>query len=452
MARTAKMNMIMHGDGHVGVYQHDGLINVGGVFENRFDVVLINPPFGAHVEKDMRITSYDVPTEQEKQLYTACYGEEYVEKVYAPILQASQEKINVSLKGKRLLDLYEVNSNNTEILFIERCINLLKPGKKSGIVLPEGVLDNPALQRVRQFVEKRARILNITSIPSDVFLSSGANIKPSLLFIQKYKEGETPDEDYELTITKVTDAGISSTGLPSQNAELPVAANEVLSWLRGEPLADMRYTKIVRRSDLLSWSVKQLFDRPIVNFNPAYPLVKLNELLTLSRNAVEIKPEETYTRLTVKLFNKGVTVRDSLKGKEIGTKRQTRVKAGQFVISKIDGKSAAFGVISPALEGAIVTPDFMVYDIREDRVLPDYLQLVLKNEAILNQFASSSSGTTGRRRLSQQVFEQTAIALPPIEVQRSLLADILQLKESMNALEVKMAQSLNQFNKSIFEK
>jgi hypothetical protein len=350
-----------------------------------------------------------------------------------------------------LLDLFEVNNNNTEILFIERCINLLKPGKKAGIVLPEGVFDNPVLQRVRQFVEKRARILNITSIPSDVFLSSGANIKPSLLFIQKYKENETHEEDYELTITKVMDAGVSSTGLPSQNEELPVAAREVFEWMRGNPLPNMRYTKIVRRSDLLSWSVKKLFDRPVVNFNPTYPLVKLGELLTLSKNVVEIMPEETYTRLTVKLFNKGVIVRDSLKGGKIGTKRQTKVKAGQFVISKIDGKSAAFGVISPSLEGAIVTPDFLVYDIREDRVLPDYLQLVLNNEAILNQFAISSSGTTGRRRLSQQVFEQTTIALPTVEQQRSQLADILHHKDSMKTLETKMALSLDQFNKIIFK-
>jgi hypothetical protein len=313
------------------------------------------------------------------------------------------------------------------------------------------VLDNPALQRVRQYVEKRVRILNITSIPSDVFLSSGANIKPSLLFIQKYKEDEMPVDDYELTITKVTDAGISSTGLPSQNEELPVATREVLSWLRGEPRTDMRYTKIVRRSDLLTWSVKPLFDRPTAHFNPAYPLVKLNELLVPNKNSIEILPEETYTRITVKLFNKGITKRDALKGKEIGTKRQTRVKTGQFVISKIDGKSAAFGIISPSLDGAIVTPDFLVYDIREDRVLPEFLQLVLQNPSILNQFASSSSGTTGRRRLSQQVFERTSIALPPISVQRSLLADILQIKESMLKLEIQMAQSLNQFNQSIFK-
>lgn len=46
MARTAKMNMIMHGDGHGGVHHHDGLLNVNGIWEGRFDVILTNPPLG----------------------------------------------------------------------------------------------------------------------------------------------------------------------------------------------------------------------------------------------------------------------------------------------------------------------------------------------------------------------------------------------------------------------
>ena len=75
-----------------------------------------------------------------------------------------------------------------------------------------------------------------------------------------------------------------------------------------------------------------------------------------------------------------------------------------------------------SLEGAIVTPDFLVYDIDTTQILPEYLELVLTNEAILNQFSNSSSGTTGRRRLSQKVFENTLIALPSIEEQRNLTA------------------------------
>ena len=450
MARTSKMNMIMHGDGHVGVYLHDGLINIGGVYDNNFDVILINPPFGAHVEKDMRITSSDIPTDREKALYEELFGSEYISKVYTPIKEYAQEIGKDKKIGKRILELYQINNNSTEILFIERCINLLKPGKRAGIVLPEGVLDNPALDRVRRFIESRAKILNITSIPADVFLSSGANIKPSLVFIEKFKDGEIPEKDYLLSVTKVNDAGISSTGLPSNNEELPIAAKEVVSWLSGEVLSNMIYTKIVNRSDLSSWSVKPIFDTTSINYNPLYKRVRIGNVVSLNKDIICVEPNIEYTRLTVKLFNKGIQERDTVIGALIGTKRQTRVKGGQFIISKIDGKSAAFGIVDSSLEGAIVTPDFLVYDIDKTQILPEYLELVLTNDAILNQFSNSSSGTTGRRRLSQKVFENTLIALPSIDEQRNLLAEILEIRKTQKSLDEQMQKNIEYFNNKIF--
>lgn len=450
MARTSKMNMIMHGDGHVGVYLHDGLINIGGVYDNNFDVILINPPFGAHVEKDMRITSSDIPTDREKALYEELFGSEYISKVYTPIKEYAQEIGKDKKIGKRILELYQINNNSTEILFIEGCINLLKPGKRAGIVLPEGVLDNPALDRVRRFVESRAKILNITSIPADVFLSSGANIKPSLVFIEKFKDGEIPEKDYLLSVTKVNDAGISSTGLPSNNEELPIAAKEVVSWLSGEVLSNMIYTKIVNRSDLSSWSVKPIFDTTSINYNPLYKRVRIGNVVSLNKDIICVEPNIEYTRLTVKLFNKGIQERDTVIGALIGTKRQTRVKGGQFIISKIDGKSAAFGIVDSSLEGAIVTPDFLVYDIDKTQILPEYLELVLTNDAILNQFSNSSSGTTGRRRLSQKVFENTLIALPSIDEQRNLLAEILEIRKTQKSLDEQMQKNIEYFNNKIF--
>lgn len=450
MARTSKMNMIMHGDGHVGVYLHDGLINIGGVYDNNFDVILINPPFGAHVEKDMRITSSDIPTDREKALYEELFGSEYISKVYTPIKEYAQEIGKDKKIGKRILELYQINNNSTEILFIERCINLLKPGKRAGIVLPEGVLDNPALDRVRRFVESRAKILNITSIPADVFLSSGANIKPSLVFIEKFKDGDIPEKDYLLSVTKVNDAGISSTGLPSNNEELPIAAKEVVSWLSGEVLSNMIYTKIVNRSDLSSWSVKPIFDTTSINYNPLYKRVRIGNVVSLNKDIICVEPNIEYTRLTVKLFNKGIQERDTVIGALIGTKRQTRVKGGQFIISKIDGKSAAFGIVDSSLEGAIVTPDFLVYDIDKTQILPEYLELVLTNDAILNQFSNSSSGTTGRRRLSQKVFENTLIALPSIDEQRNLLAEILEIRKTQKSLDEQMQKNIEYFNNKIF--
>ena len=75
-------------------------------------------------------------------------------------------------------------------LFIERCIRLLKPGGRLGIVLPEGVLNTTNLQSVRELFEGMAKIIMITSIPQDVFVASGATVKPSIVFFKKFTKEE----------------------------------------------------------------------------------------------------------------------------------------------------------------------------------------------------------------------------------------------------------------------
>ena len=183
MARTAKMNMIMHGDGHGGIYHHDGLLDVGGVFDGRFDVILTNPPFGSHISDKQLVTETDVTTEEKEYAENKNrFGEAYV---------VSQEKLINHVK-KPILDLFDLGKSTglTEVIFIERCLNLLKPGGRMGIVLPEGVLNNPILQEARAYLEGKAKIMLVVSIPQDVFVASGATVKSSLLFMKKFTEEE----------------------------------------------------------------------------------------------------------------------------------------------------------------------------------------------------------------------------------------------------------------------
>lgn len=188
MARTAKMNMIMHGDGHGGVHHHDGLLNVNGIFEDRFDIVLTNPPFGSRVDSSFKISEQDRFINEDKiSAYKVRFGDKYVEAL---------KQINDNV-GEPILNLYDVGifSGLTEVLFIERCLRLLKPGGRMAIVLPEGILNNVNMQKVRDYVEGKAKIINITSIPSDVFMASGATVKPSLLFFKKFTVEE--DKQYQ---------------------------------------------------------------------------------------------------------------------------------------------------------------------------------------------------------------------------------------------------------------
>ena len=414
MARTSKMNMIMHGDGHVGVYLHDGLFDVGGVKAERFDVILINPPFGAHVDRKAKNND-----------------------------------------GKTVADMYELTASNAELLFIERTIQLLKPGGRAGLVLPEGIFNNNNVntKKLRSFVERNAHIKCITSIPADVFLASGANIKPSILFIKKLTEEEKKigkHGSWEVCACKVTDAGINSQGLPSDNRQLIELAPIVKEWMKTGLLPNNPMVRLVSQEVMEDWNVQPFFNVKPVRFKVSDHIIKLSDVLTQSLNWIQIEDDTQYTRITVRLFNKGIVLRDQVYGREIGTKKQIQVNTGQLIVSKIDGKSGAMAFIPQEFDGAIVTQDFPVFDVNTNKVLPEYLELLLSNPDMLEQIKATASGSTGRKRLSVSKFLNTRLPLPTIENQRRYVNKIIDLRRQKENLEKNLQKEIERFNNTIF--
>ena len=183
-ARTAKMNMIMHGDGHGGIHYHDGLVDINGIFPSRFDMVVTNPPFGSNVGSDQKIGGSGETRIHEDEAYLyqcrARYGEAW-ERSYRRMRDAT---------GTNILDLFEIGRGKanraTEIIFVERCLGLLKPGGRMGIVLPDGNLNNPSLDWLRRWCEGKARILAVISLPEETFRSADATVKASLVFLRRF--------------------------------------------------------------------------------------------------------------------------------------------------------------------------------------------------------------------------------------------------------------------------
>jgi type I restriction enzyme M protein len=189
-ARTAKMNMVMHGDGHGGIHYHDGLVDINGIFDGRFDVVLTNPPFGSNVGRDQVLGASEetrIPTDPD--YVAACkarYGKDW---------EANHNRLKqLENEGTPLLDLFDIGAGKanrpTELIFVERCLNLLKPGGRMGIVLPDGNLNNPSLSWLRRYAEGRAKLLAVVSLPEETFRSSDATVKASLMFMTKFTEAE----------------------------------------------------------------------------------------------------------------------------------------------------------------------------------------------------------------------------------------------------------------------
>jgi len=155
IARVAKMNMIIHDDGHTNVIGHDALNDIEkmtaknpGFARNRFDFIVTNPPFGAVVKRSEH-----------------------------PYL----EKFVLAQNGKKIR-----GNQKTEVLFIERCVDFLKPETgQMAIVLPDGILTNSGMQYVRDFLMERCQILAVVSLPVFTFVHFGATVKPSIIFVRR---------------------------------------------------------------------------------------------------------------------------------------------------------------------------------------------------------------------------------------------------------------------------
>jgi type I restriction enzyme S subunit len=158
--------------------------------------------------------------------------------------------------------------------------------------------------------------------------------------------------------------------------------------------------------------------------NTAWEPTPLGDLLKRSEKIVTINPLETYKQVTVRLWGRGVILRDEVSGSEISAAKRYEVKPRQFILSKIDARNGAFGLVPPDLDGAVVSGDFPVFDINSDRLEPKYLEWKSKTEEFVDLCRAASEGTTNRVRLKEGKFLRLSISLPPLPEQRRIVAKI----------------------------
>ena len=177
--------------------------------------------------------------------------------------------------------------------------------------------------------------------------------------------------------------------------------------------------------DIPNWSV-QYADEVDLGFTNKYPMARIGSFLHKSRDIIEIQDNVEYKQVTIKINNGGVVPRNNgatLKGSKIGTKRQYVVHTGQFIMSRIDARNGAYGIVPEELEGAIVTSDFPVFFVDTCRIIPQFLVLVSTTDKFIEFARKCSSGTTNRKRIDIETFLQQQIPLPNIEEQGKILKE-----------------------------
>lgn len=195
IARVAKMNMILHDDGHTNVIGADALQPIDELFKKnrgfqlgRFDLVLTNPPFGSTIARSER-----------------------------PYLAGYELGNNITRSGAKT----PRQNQKSEIVFLERIWQFLKPGAgRAAIILPDGVLTNSSLQYVRDWMLERYQLNAVISLPQTAFSHYGAGVKASLVFVRKRAYDETPREDEPIFMAAPERIGYDATGRKTTN-DLP---------------------------------------------------------------------------------------------------------------------------------------------------------------------------------------------------------------------------------------
>lgn len=181
LVRVAIMDMMIYDDGRSNIRCTDGLDDWSNYFDlepEKFSIVATNPPFGSLITDPIVLTRFNLG------------------------------------KGQ--------SSVPKEVLFLERCFQLLKPGGKMGIVLPDGILSHDKARDmfIKEYYRKQARIAAVIALPFHTFVPYGANAKTCIMFFQKWTQEEDPSLDYDIEMIEVEDIGYNSAGDKYSDGEI----------------------------------------------------------------------------------------------------------------------------------------------------------------------------------------------------------------------------------------
>ena len=425
IARIARINMYLHGDGGSQIYHADALDKVLYIPEyeekelkleleelqkllknKQFNVVLTNPPFSMDY-------SYLLPDE-ERILH---------------MYNLARWKFN---KDKKKWEFHKDNKARptlrSSVMFLERYADLLEPGGRLLTVIDDSILSGKNNDFVRAFIRERFIVRGIISLSGDAFQRVGARVKTSILYLVRRSKGDTSQPDvfmYESEFVGLDDVPPKTP--PSVAAEAKQKAEEEVYKIAEE-------FKRYLRGEKGTWRVpsSQILDRLDVKFclpregdiveewrSTGYeviPLMKVVDPITIDNNPEGVvspkkDPEKTYTFL--KVTYAGIPLRgESRLGKELSYSKVMRVQSGDIAISNIAAALGATGIITDDLTDVLVSSEFTILRMKDDRFDPMFLWGFLRSAEVRARLLSKSSGLS-RHRVGWEELKEVPVPMLP---------------------------------------
>lgn len=468
ISRVAKMNMIIHDDGHTNIITNDGLKNNHTIeIENRnlnfqdgtFDLIMTNPPFGSSVKMD------EVGYYQDYELFEKNLG----------ITEIKERIIDDNNKKKWR------TSQNTEVLFLERCYKYLN--EENGylaIVIPDGILTNATSQFVRDWIVEHFRILAVVSLPQHTFAHVKAGVKSSVLFLKKhplkltqafeqtltdikaqvrkekgldkeqceekiltlYKESVfNYSQDYEVLMLEVENVGYDATGKFVSGTELIPVARIIRSFIF-DTKDNIRWKGCMKQK--VSAIIGDRFDVPyhkgmqsILAEIKRIPHKALGEIAEFSSEGWDQKSffNDTFPYIeisTVNITTGKIEAIDSIPVQDAPSRAKKIVRKDDILISTTRPNRGAI-CIYDRNEISIASTGFSVVRDTDECVLKEYLYLVLRSPLSLEQMAIRSSGGNYPSIIESEL-KRIIVPIPPIEVQRKIIETVSRMRQKAEQL------------------
>jgi len=355
-----------------------------------------------------------------------------------------------------------LQTKETADLFLTMIVRTLKANGRAGIVLPEGSMFGGGVKsRIKEHLMNECNLHTIVRLPKGVF-EPYTDIATNLIFFDKGKPTKGVwFYEHPLPAHRAHLKGKSYSA--SDNLQFS-EFKDVISWWDNreensqawyvpyEELAnnnfdlDQRHPKhgkVNLPSPLdLSGSIRKTTDNLISYLENIEqlatqmkhidaPRLPLHRLLTKSTNQIKLDDDTEYTRPTVKMRFRGMKVRDKKFGRDIGSKSQTVIKAGDLIFSRIDAHNGAMAIVPKELEGAIATNDFPSFSIDTEVITPEYLRYMLFQPSMVEVYYHLSKGSTNRRRIVVDKLMALEIPVPNCLKEQEAISNNLLLMEDM---------------------
>jgi len=443
VAASAKMNMIIAGDGHTNIQHEDSLATSSknwSITQPDCNIILTNPPFGTSENDSLTnndITQFDVP----------------------------------SSKG--------------QYLFIQKMIQCTVPGGEICTVIDEGVLNTESGKELRRYILQECKIICVVSLPNETFKPNKINVKSSLLYLEKRLIADKFFEDeYTVTFLQISSLGYHGSGDKIRNFAKSTFLKEIsenvldksagsfregYNWKAFDVSIQELCLDPTNRFDYKYWDTdtrQQIFNLYNGNFSSLLALNTIPTTRGKSPAAENYVDEEDGYALVIKAgssiskFGKIIkensdwvekSIYDELLEKAEETKSNINiVKKGDVLLSSTGdgtlGKCCVFDLDIPAIADGHVT----IIRVNPSIINPHYLADYLRNGFGAIQIARLYTGSTGLIELTPDQVDSIVVDLKANIAEQINLSNKLRDKEALYLEKLKEAESILNDAKNIF--